>query len=117
VISDELSRLWGWGEHHRRLVARLTIALALTLVVDVVCTALLWRFERHADGTEIHTFGDALFFSTVQLLTVSSQLKNPLTTAGRFVDVALEVWAIVVVAWMAGSFGAFFRGGDQVTAS
>jgi len=90
VIRDELSRLWGWGEHHRRLAARLTIALTLTLAFDLVCTVLVWRFERHADGTEIHTFGDALFFSTV---------------------------AIVVVAWMAGSFGAFFRGGDKVTAS
>ena len=43
-------------------------------------------------GTEIHGFGDALFFSTVQILTISSQLKNPLTTAGRLVDVALEIW-------------------------
>jgi len=35
--------------------------------------------------------GDAAFFSAVQLLTVSSQIKNPLTTAGKVVDVALEV--------------------------
>ncbi len=115
MIREELSQLWGWEEHHRRLVARLTIALALTLLVDAVCAVLVWRLERHAAGTEIHSFGDAIFFSTVQLLTVSSQLKNPLTTAGRFVDVALEVWAIVVVAWMAGSFGAFFGGRDRTT--
>ena len=114
VIRDELGRLLRWEERHQRLVARLTIALGLTLVVDVVGAVLVWRLERHANGTEIHGFGDALFFSTVQLLTISSQLKNPLTAAGRIVDVALEVWAIAVVAAMAGSFSAFFVGGDRV---
>jgi voltage-gated potassium channel len=112
VIRDEVGRLVRWEERHQRLVARLAIALAVTLMVDVVCALLVWRLERHADGTEIHGFGDALFFSTVQLLTVSSQLKNPVTTAGRFVDVALEVWALVVVTWIAGSFAAFFGGAD-----
>jgi hypothetical protein len=74
---------------------------------------LVWTFERHARGTEIHGFGDALFFSTVQLLTISSQLKNPLTAAGRVVDVGLQVWAIVVVASIGGSFAAFFTSGDR----
>ena len=113
VIRDEVGRLVRWEERHRRLVARLAIALAVTLIVDVICAVLVWRLERHAHGTEIHGFGDGLFFSTVQLLTVSSQLKNPVTTAGRFVDVALEVWALVVVTWIAGSFAAFFGGADK----
>ena len=38
------------------------------------------------------TLGQAVFFTTVQLLTVSSQIKNPVTAVGRAVDVALEVW-------------------------
>jgi len=113
VIREELSRLTNWEDRHRRLVSRLAIALGLTVVVDVVGAVLVWRLERHAQGTEIHSLGDALFFSTVQLLTVSSQLKNPLTTAGRFVDVALEIWALVVVTSVAGSFAAFFASGDR----
>jgi voltage-gated potassium channel len=113
VIREELSRLTSWEDRHRRLVSRLAIALGLTVVVDVVGAVLVWRLERHAQGTEIHSLGDALFFSTVQLLTVSSQLKNPLTTAGRFVDVALEIWALVVVTSVAGSFAAFFASGDR----
>ena len=108
MIGAELRALWAWEERHRRLVARLAIAGGLTLVVDVVCTLLVWRFERHAHGTEIHTLGDAFFFTTVQLLTVSSQIRNPLTTAGRFVDVVLEIWALFVVTAVAGSFAAFF---------
>jgi len=113
MIREELRRLWGWEERHRRLVARLAVALALTALVDIVGALLIWRLELHAPGTEIHGFGDALFFATVQLLTVSSQLKNPLTAAGRLVDVALELWAIVVVASVAGSFASFFASADR----
>jgi hypothetical protein len=59
------------------------------------------------------TPGQALFFTTVQLLTVSSQLKNPLTPAGRVVDVALELWAVVAVAGSAGAVASFFQTGDS----
>ncbi|MHB8648594.1 MAG: hypothetical protein ACYDBR_00230 [Gaiellaceae bacterium] len=44
---------------------------------------------------------------------MSSQIKNPLTTAGRIVDVALEIWAIFVVTAVAGSFASFFSTGDS----
>ena len=98
-----------WEEPHRQLIARLMIALWLTVVADIIGAILIWRFERHAHGTEIHGLGDAFFFATVQLLTISSQLKNPLTAAGRIVDIGLEAWAIFVVTALAGSFSAFFH--------
>ena len=113
MIREELGRIWRWEERHRRLVARLLVALSVTLVVDLAGAVLVWLTERHAHGTDIHGFGDALFFSTVQLLTISSQLKNPLTAAGRVVDVGLQMWAIVVVASIGGSFAAFFTSGDR----
>jgi hypothetical protein len=71
---------------------------------------LVLRAQRQE--RDIHDFGDAAFFSTVQLLTVSSQIKNPLTTGGRVVDVFLEIWALFVVTTIAGSFAAFFGAGD-----
>lgn len=113
MIREELGRIWRWEERHRRLVARLLVALSVTLVVDLAGAVLVWLTERHAHGTDIHGFGDALFFTTVQLLTISSQMANPLTAAGRVVDVGLEVWAIVVVASIGGSFAAFFTSGDR----
>ncbi len=94
---------------HRRLLARLCIVVLLTIVVDLLGTVAIYFFERHAHGTEVRTFGDALFFTTVQLLTVSSQLRNPLTSAGRAVDVVLELWAVIVVAGSAGAIAAFFQ--------
>ena len=111
MIREELARLFAWRPHHRRLVARLLVALSLTLLVDLVGAILVYMFERHAHG-DIQSFGDSLFFSTVQLLTVSSQINNPFTTGGRIVDVALELWALVVVTGVAGAFAAFFMAAD-----
>jgi hypothetical protein len=108
VIREEASRIWGWEERHRRLFGRLGLVVLATLVVDALGTVAVYYAERHARGTEITSLGDALFFSTVQLLTVSSQIRNPLTPWGRVVDVALEVWAVIVVAGSAGATAAFF---------
>jgi hypothetical protein len=44
----------------------------------------------------VQSVGQAFFFTTVQLLTVSSQLKNPITPAARALDVLLELWAVIV---------------------
>ena len=113
MIRHELGHLRGWERHHKRLVARLLLALTLTAIVDVAGALVIWLLERHAQGSEVHSIGDAFFFTTVQLLTVSSQLKNPVTAAGRVVDVFFEVWALVVVTGVAGSFAAFFASADR----
>jgi hypothetical protein len=74
---------------------------------------LVYFFERNVKGTDIHTVFGAFFFTTVQLLTVSSQIKNPLTVSGRVVDLFLEVWAVLVVAGSAGAIATFFQTGDS----
>jgi hypothetical protein len=112
MVREELRRLVTWGERHRRLLARILIAVGLSTAVDLVCAVLMWSFESGLKGSEIHGFGDAFFFSTVQILTVSSSLKNPVTGAGHVVDVVLEFWAIFVVTAVAGSFASFFSSGD-----
>lgn len=113
MIADELSRLGRWEERHRRLFARIGIAIALTVVVDGIGSILVWHWESGVKGSDIHGFGDSIFFVTVQILTVSSQLRNPVTAAGKVVDVFLEIWAIFVVTAVAGSFSAFFLASDQ----
>jgi hypothetical protein len=113
MLREEILRLITWSERHRRLLARVIIAFALSAVVDVVCGALMWSFESGLKGSDIHGFGDAIFFATVQIVTVSSSYANPVTNAGQIVDVALEFWAIFVVTAVAGSFASFFLSGDQ----
>ncbi len=113
MVREELRRLVTWEERHRRLFARVLIAILLSAVVDVVCAVLMRAFESGLQGSDIHGLGDALFFSTVQIVTVSSSLKNPITHAGQVVDVVLECWGIFVVTAVAGSFASFFMSGDQ----
>ncbi len=113
MIREELARLFTWQERHRRLVARLLIAFGLTVVVLAIGSVLIWVFESGVKGGDINGFGDAVFFTAVQLLTISSSVTNPLTAGGKVVDVALEGWAIFVVTAVAGSFASFFSTGDS----
>ncbi|MGH3026529.1 MAG: hypothetical protein ACRDLR_08800 [Gaiellaceae bacterium] len=113
MIHDELGRLFSWEERHRRVLSRLALVLVTTALIDAVGTVAIYFLERHAPSGDIHSLGDALFFTSVQLLTVSSQIKNPLTAGGRVVDVLLELWAVVVVAGSAGAIASFFQSADR----
>jgi ABC-type phosphate/phosphonate transport system permease subunit len=94
---------------HRRLRDHLTVVVIVTVGVDLVFTVLAFLFERHAAQTEVKTIGSALFWTTTQLLTVSSSIKNPVSTVGRILDVLMEIYAITVIATLAGAFGAFLQ--------
>jgi hypothetical protein len=94
---------------HSHLRDRLIAVAAISIVVDLIAAAVVLLLERHAPGSELTNYGDALFWTSAQLLTVSSQVHAPLTTGGRILDIALEGYAITVVAALAGSFAAFFH--------
>ncbi len=94
---------------HDRLRSRIAFIVVATVLLDTVASVLVFLFERHAAGTGITTFGDSVFWTSTQLLTVSSQLPNPISTPARVLDVFLQAYAISVVAMLAGSFGAFFH--------
>jgi hypothetical protein len=93
---------------HNVLRRRLLEALVLVAIVDAAGTLLMWLFENDVSRSEIHNLWDAFFFSTVQLLTVSSQMPNPVTTGGRIVDIVLELTALCLVSGIAGVFASFF---------
>jgi hypothetical protein len=111
-LREELRRLASYEEHHRRLLSRLALIVIATGVVDLIGSVAIYGFEHSARGTDVTTFGQAVFFTTVQLLTVSSSLRNPVTPAGRIADIALELWAVLVVAGSAGAVASFFRSAD-----
>lgn len=94
---------------HEHLRSRLAFLFIATVMLDAVASVLVLLFERHATGTGITTFGDAVFWTSTQLLTVSSQLPNPISTPARVLDIFLQGYAISAVAILAGSFGAFFH--------
>jgi hypothetical protein len=113
TLGSEWRRMLSWEDRHRVLLARLSILVFLTLLIDAIGTVVFYFLERDAAGSEVTTLFDAFFFTTVQLLTVSSQLKNPLTTGGRIVDLLFELWAVIIVAGTAGSMATFFLSGDD----
>jgi hypothetical protein len=106
----EIHRIFrGASDPHRHLRERLLAVGAVTVVVDVICAVIAYFLERNGHQTEIHTLWGAFFWTSTQLLTVSSQLKNPVTTGGQILDILMEMYAITVVATLAGSFGTFFN--------
>jgi hypothetical protein len=109
MMRQELGRLTTVSRRHRVLGTHLILIVAATFIIDLMGTGLMYSFERHAAGSEIHSIFDAFFFTTVQLLTVSSQMRNPVTNAGRIVDIFLEIWAVLVVAGSAGAFANFVQ--------
>jgi hypothetical protein len=103
----------GATEAHHRLRKRVATALLATLIVDLIGSGLMYVLEHGARETQITSAWTATFWVTAQLLTVSSQMPNPVTSAGRAVDLVLELWSITVVATLAGSMAAFFHAKDS----
>jgi hypothetical protein len=107
--SEVLRVARGVTPTHAHLRSRIVLLVCVTVVLDVLASAFVYLFERAAVGTAITTLGDSLFWTSCQLLTVSSQMPNPISTPARVIDIFLEAYAISVVAMLAGSFGAFFH--------
>jgi hypothetical protein len=93
---------------HYHLRRRILIIFGTTAVFAVICTVVIYLAERHAKHGEIHSLWDSFLFSTSQLLTGSS-VANPKTNLGKILELIFDLWAITVVASLAGSFGAFFH--------
>jgi hypothetical protein len=102
---------------HARLRDRLVgIALA-TVGIDMVCAVLAFLFEHDQKQTQLQTLGSALFWTTTQMLTVSSSIQNPISFPGRVLDVVMEIYAITVIGSMAGALGAFLvKRGEELDA-
>jgi hypothetical protein len=108
-VAHELGMLVrGDSRAHQILRSRVAALVIFTLVVDAIGTTVMWMLERHASQTGFTTWPGALFWTTAQLTTVSSQEPNPVTAGGKAVDIALELWAVTVVATLAASLVTFF---------
>jgi hypothetical protein len=98
----------GSSRTHYHLRHRILIIFGATAIFAVLCTLIVYLAEHRAHGTEIHSIWDSFLFTTSQLLTGSS-VANPRTDLGKILELVFDLWAITVVASLAGSFGAFFH--------
>jgi hypothetical protein len=109
-MGNELRMVMRGESHaHRFLRWRLMVLIVGTLMLDAVATVAMYLLEHDEPGSGFHDWGGALFWVSAQLTTVSSQMPNPVTGAGRALDIVLEVWAITVAATLAAALAAFFR--------
>jgi hypothetical protein len=93
---------------HAHLRRRLAIIFTATALMAIISTLVVYFTEHNAKGTEIHDLFDAFIFSASQLLTASS-VASPATDFGKLLELVFDLWALTVVATLAGSFGAFFH--------
>jgi Na+/melibiose symporter-like transporter len=98
----------GQTKTHTHLRRRLLTIFLATAFIAVISTLVVYFTESGAKHTEIHNLFDAFLFSTSQLLTASS-VAAPKTNFGKVLELFFDIWAITVVATLAGSFGAFFH--------
>jgi ion channel len=94
----------------RRHLADITVA---SVAVIATGTVLVFLFERDAPRTAITNVGDSLFWTTAQVLTVSSSMPNPVTTSGRIVDVFLMAYAVVMIGLVVSVFSRVLLRDDE----
>lgn len=92
---------------HAHLRDRLVAIAVTTMGIDLICAVLALVFEHGAKQTQITSLGSALFWTSTQLLTVSSSILNPISTGGRILDVIMEAYAITTLPAWPGSIGAY----------
>ena len=79
------------------LVARLTLVTLAVIAIDLVAAFFFYLLERDASGSEVTNYEEAIFWTTSQLTSVSSSIRNPITTGGHFLAIAIDFIAVGVV--------------------
>jgi voltage-gated potassium channel len=108
---EQASVLWGEGLarflailRHRGLFRVLLAATGLLFLgawVDLL-------FENHAPGSNIHSYGDALWWAVVTVTTVGYGDRFPVTPGGRAVAVILMLVGIGLIGTLTATVASFF---------
>ena len=99
----------GESASHIHLRNRVLSIVWVTIALGILSTFVVYFLERHAEGTQIHEP-----LRRLPLLHVAAphrllgrQRRAP--TPGKVLELFFDIYAITVVATLAGSFGAFFH--------
>lgn len=83
------------GSHLRRRI--LIIAGTFVLMFIYVISLAVYQVERYAPGSNIHSFGDSLWWACVTMATVGYGDYYPVTLTGRLLAVVLMIGGIAIV--------------------
>jgi voltage-gated potassium channel len=86
----------------------LHFVLLAVLAIIFACSALVFSFEVHAKGSNIHNFGDALWWAIVTVTTVGYGDKYPVTAGGRGVATVLMFVGIGLIGVLTATVASFF---------
>jgi voltage-gated potassium channel len=97
------------GDSAAHLRRRLLIIAGVSVVMFVYVVALAeFRVERYAHGSNIRSFGDAVWWACVTLSTVGYGDYYPVTVPGRLLAVILMLGGIAIVGVASATVVSFF---------
>jgi voltage-gated potassium channel len=85
-----------------------TYAAGAAIILVFVAALAELDVERHAVGSHIHTFGDAIWWACVTIASVGYGDITPVTVEGRFIAVGVMAAGIALVGTVAATFASFF---------
>ena len=92
---------------NRKRIIRITLAILAAFAAFVV---LLLAAESKAEGSSIHTVGDAIWYSLITLTTVGYGDLSPVTPAGKVLGVLLALCSLGVFTALIGLLMSFISG-------
>jgi voltage-gated potassium channel len=84
-----------------------TYAAGAAIILVFVSALAELDVERHAIGSHIHTFGDALWWAAVTIASVGYGDITPVTIEGRFIAVGVMAAGIALIGTVAATFASF----------
>jgi voltage-gated potassium channel len=91
------------------LRGRVPLYVSISAVTLVLCGALaVLDAERHAHGSNITSFGNALWWAVVTVTTVGYGDHFPVTVQGRFIAGGLMIGGVALIGVVTASFAAWF---------
>ena len=86
----------------------LHFVLLAVIAVVFACSGLVLSFEAHAKGSNIHNFGDALWWAIVTVTTIGYGDKFPVTGGGRAVATVLMFVGIGLIGVLTATVASYF---------
>jgi voltage-gated potassium channel len=83
-------------------------AAGASIVLVFVASLAILDVERHAPGTHIHNFGDAVWWACVTITSVGYGDIEPVTLVGRFIAVGVMVAGIALLGTVTATLASFF---------
>jgi voltage-gated potassium channel len=108
---EQASVIWGEGMSHFLAILRHRGLFRVLLAATGLLFLGAWvdlLFEKHAPGSNIHSYGDALWWAVVTVTTVGYGDRFPVTVGGRAVAVILMLVGIGLIGTLTATVASFF---------